>query len=180
MPQATVTVAPIRVDDQQAGYVAEQGASRNVTDYRVENRYEEDPHRYMLGITAPEGFNGDAAAFVQLAAPTLLWIADWTAAKWGSVPQIPSPIAGDPDWILLARSHQLASPVFPANGTTPLYRISGTYVYGKRRPADDVTENLVFPRPPWMTPNINRKVGVEKLTRGIIDLGTGTFQLKAT
>lgn len=155
-PNANVTVGVVPIDDTNSLYsvpsIATPSESKEIfTDYEVVNRYENPQHRYMLGITSPSGFNGQSAAFVQLASPTLLWVSDWTALKWNGMPTIPDPTSQDDTWVLLAKYYQPAMLVInPADGQTPGYRISGTYVYGKKNPSTDVIDDISFARPPWI------------------------------
>ena len=142
------------------------------TDYVVRNRFEKDMRRYMLGITSPNGFQGDSVAFVQLAAPTLLWIADWTACRWNSPPPIPDPESVIGDWVLLAVMPETGAVTVGPDGRTGLYRISGTYIYGNRRPNANVYRNVNFPRMPWLDDSLDRSVPENSLQPNIID-GTG-------
>src|SRR5262245_9660229 len=60
-------------------------------DYQIVSAYEQDRRTYLLPLCHPQGYRGQTAAFVQLAAPTLVWAADWTAAKMGAFPEVPNP-----------------------------------------------------------------------------------------
>ena len=143
------------------------------TDYMITNRYEFDKHVYMLGITSPTGFEGDSAAFVQLAAPTLLWIADWTAARFNKQPDIPSSSllinsSQGVHWTLLDEHIEPVMLTIGADATTPLYRISGTYVYGCRNPNPLLVRNIRFPRPPWLKDIPNRNMPLDYLETNLI------------
>lgn len=142
------------------------------TDYLVNSIYEEDGHTYMMGVTSPEGFEGDDAAFVQLTKKTLIWIADWTAARFNEPPPIPCwNVEG---WMLLDKQFEKAAITFPGDLTTPLYRISGTYFFGKRKLNPDVLKDMVFPYRPDFTPSgaVPRHMPQSKVIKGII---TSTF-----
>ena len=139
-------------------FVLPKNNSDVFTDYQVRNRYEENPHRYMAGISSPNGFQGSRAAFFQLAYPTILWICDWTACRWNTIPEIPPKDAEDDNWVFLFAVPETVSPVLDAvGGVARLYRISGTYVYGHKNPPD-VFDLVNFPRPPWMQDNFQRTV----------------------
>lgn len=117
----------------------------------VTNRYEKDRHRYYLGVTSPGGFQGSSTAFVQITNPTLLWICDWMVEKQGGKPQVPNPTPQDTNWVLL---DDWWEPDFVdvagADGTTSLYRIYGTYIYGHKNPNADTNLNITFPLAPWI------------------------------
>lgn len=154
-PPCVVTVGTVLPgDDDAQGTLYQNSGSDPIgifDDYVINNRYEDDPHRYMLGITSPNGFNGNRAAFVQLASSTLLWIADWTACRTSSQPIIPKKESDDPGWVFLYAMPETSNVVFAgADGKTPLYRISGTYVYGQRSPSANVYDHVVYGRPPWI------------------------------
>lgn len=157
----------ILIDDLEGDYFAIW------TDYRVTNYFEYDWHRYMAGITSPDGFQGQnggngtstfgTAAFFQLAAPTLFWMSDWTASRIEKAPQIPDPIQlYDKNWIILDQHYEVANVVLMRDAKTPLYRITGTYSYGHRNPGplSNILFLMNFGRPPWINyTSIPRNVG---------------------
>ena len=55
-----------------------------------------------------------------------------------------------------------------ADATTPLYRISGTYVYGCRNPDPTLVRNIRFPRPPWLRDIPNRNMPFDSLEVNLI------------
>jgi hypothetical protein len=149
---AQITTGPVNTDDDEGALYNDGGDPAGVyTDYKIVNRYEKDRHLYMLPISSPGGFGGgNLAAFVQLAAPTLLWISDWTACRFNSKPEIPDPTLTDSNWVLLDEHYEPFMLTVAANGSTPLYRISGTFVYGNRNPSTATIDDINFPRPPWL------------------------------
>ena len=146
----TVTVRSITTIDSNADYQVPTTNGIWSTCF-VRNRYEKDRHRYNLGVTSPGGFNGNSTAFVQLTNPTLLWICDWMVERLGGKPQVPNPVPQDTNWILL---DDWWEPDFVdvggADGTTVLYRIYGTYVYGHKNPSNHTNLNVAFPLAPWI------------------------------
>lgn len=142
-------------------------------EYLIEEVYEQDRRTYQLPLCHPRGFRGATAAFVQLAAPTLVCCVDWTAAKMGAMPEAPNPdmvavnvlraggigvggagvqgvldaVRANTPWVLLDAWVEPAAPAFAADGQTPLYRLSGTYFYGHKDPADNVFEDVWWPYP---------------------------------
>ncbi|RJQ24619.1 hypothetical protein C4577_07570 [Candidatus Parcubacteria bacterium] len=134
------------------------------TDFTVMNYYEYDLHRYMAGMTSPDPFDGATAAFFQLAAPTMLWMSRWTCCRLSIAPDIPTPISfEDEDWVTMDEQYETASIVTLKDATTPLYRISGLYVFGHRNPSKqlNILNLMNFGRPPWITTEIGRNVGQE-------------------
>lgn len=173
-PDNSITIGNVTPDDFNAKYRNPDGTKQDVfTDYFIRNRYEKDGHRYMMGVTSDSGFNGDTVAFVQLANPTLLLIVEWTACKFNSPPQVPDPDAINEDWVLLDLMPQTASIAVGGDGETGLYRISGTYVYGRRNPDNaNVFNNVAFPLPAYLQDTFARTVSPDRLYPGLIDGST--------
>ena len=171
--EATVTVGQINSDDQNALYANLSSDKSIWTDYLITSRYESDKHIYMMPVSSPNGFQGASVAFCQMANPTLLWIVDWTAAKFvgdpSDKPEIPSTVTVDPQWILLDQHYETAPLALGPDGTTPLYRISGTYVYGHTNPSLDVIDNVTFPRPPWLDDVFDRTLPISTFTAKLFD-----------
>lgn len=171
-PVAQVVVAPVPEDDNLAKFIEAPDAAGVFTDYRIVHRYENDGHVYMAGITSPGGFQGNKAAFFKLASNTLLWVADWTAARLGSQPEIPKPTSlANQNWILLDRIPEVRNVVVGPDGVSPLYRITGTYIYGHKSPSDDVFDDVEYPRPPWLdSAGIQRRVAEGSVVDGLIEI----------
>lgn len=167
-----IEIGTIDPTDQNADYIGTDGSLSFYTDYMITNRFESDRHIYMLPISSPGGFNGSQAAFAQLASPTLLWIADWTASRYQTPPEIPDSASLDPNWILLDDHYEPAMLAMAADGQTRLYRISGTYVYGCRNPSTAPVNDIQFGRPPWMEDNApnGREVPEQTLTQNLINI----------
>jgi hypothetical protein len=146
-----------------------QGEDEVFIDYTIINKYWKDGHRYMMGLATPNTFEGDSVGFVQLASPTLIWVCDWTVSKAQSKPEIPAPEPADnSDWVLLDDHYEPAQVVLAPDGQTPIWRISGTYIYGHKRPDTTTINDATFPRAPWLKSGaFTRDVPVEKLTTGL-------------
>lgn len=166
-PISNVTVTIGDLETTTGALYIEQQNSEIWTDYMSFNRYETDEHRYMMGVASPNGFQGKSVAFVQLASKTLLWICDWTACKMNSQPEIPDPAPPNSDWILLAEYPELARVGVGPDGRTPIYRMSGVYVYGHVGPSDVTVDDVSFPRPPWLENSLDCNMPTEKLTAGL-------------
>ena len=167
---ATVTVGNVSIDDSSGQY--DESSDGTWTDYIITNRYEKDHHKYMLGIANSNGFQGQTVAFVQLASPMLLWICDWTAAKAGKQPEHPSPDPPDTNWVLLDENYEPFQVVVRADGLTPIYRLSGTYVYGCKNPMLITVNDIRYPRPAWLKDSFDRTQPTSKSKTGIKD-GSG-------
>ena len=178
MAIVNIEEGPVDFDDEDAlvGGDFDNGSSV-FTDYMVKNHYERDLHRYMLPVTDPDQTyqpgvgtstrSRDAAAFVQLARPTLLLVVEWTAMKINAEPQIPDPAAMAPDWVLLDVMPATTMIAVMADGVTPMYRMEGVYVYGHKRPNADVFKNVTFPLAPWLEDVFQRSVGADRVQGGI-------------
>lgn len=151
-PEASVTIADVPLVDDQGAIFASPGGDADIyTDYVVENRYAYSPGKRMLGVTAPQPYRGASAAFVTLRKPTLLWTADWTAARFNAQPDVPDPAAVDSEWVLLSVTPVSRNVTVGSDGKHKLYRISGTYVYGHKNPGDDAFARVQFGLPPYLS-----------------------------
>ena len=102
-------------------------------------------------------------------------IADWTAAKLKAQPEVPSTANGN-NWILLRDNYQPAAIVIGPDGQTPLYRISGTYVYGCKNPNILTIQDITFPLPPFINPaGLDRTMPINKLKPGLITAQSNLF-----
>jgi len=168
----TISVGPVGTGGTQDAFLPTsdtQGLDVWI-DYKIVNRLERDQHAYMMGITSPGGFQGNSVAFVQLAAPTELWIADWTALRLNQQPPPPDPTPL-PGWVLLDTHIETAAVIVGPDGITPMYRISGTYFYGKQNPTagyGGVFNDLCFGRPGFLQDNIDRTIPTSPLAQSII------------
>ncbi len=166
--EASVIVGEVPFDDETALF--KQNIGGVWSDFKMINRYENDSHRYMMGITSSVPFNNSKASFCQLAQPTLIWIVDFTVSKAGEVPEVPNPeVAG---WVLLDMQLELNDTQVAADGRTPYFRISGTYFYGAINQNPNIFNNVVFPKPPYLE-NIPypRTVPLGKVVTGMSDQG---------
>lgn len=170
---ANVKVGNIESDDNAAKFKPPSDPLGIWTDYIIDNKYENDPHTYMLPIASPNGFQNNKAAFCRLASSTLLWICDWTGARWNIPPEAPSPVPSDANWVILNKSAETRNVTVGPDGQTPLYRISGTYVYGHKNPPDDLFDSIQFGRPPWLDNTIMRTYPKSSIEKGLSDIVGG-------
>jgi hypothetical protein len=181
-PRATITQGPVNLDFN-AQYTPDGGANAITADFFINSHYEKDGHRYMAGITSPDGFAGDSVAFFQLASPTLLWVVEWTVLKIGETPPIPNPYGptvfdlGSPNptiprWVLLDDHYNPAMITVAPDGVSALYRLSGSYVYGCKNPSVISIADLEFSRPPWLADVFTRRISPGNLRDNLI---TSTF-----
>lgn len=166
----TVTIGSVDFTDYRSKFKRDPNEDGTIwTDCMIGNRYEQDKHIYQMGLTSSDGFNGQSCAFVQLSAPTVLWICEWTVCRFGAKPKIPPSEPSDPNWVLLDTMDVTAPLAIMANGVTPMYRISGVYVYGCKNPGSDIKALMSFPRVPWIEDAFDRTVSDDMLMTGLID-----------
>lgn len=153
-------------------------------DYEIHSTYDKNYHRYCMGVTVPvrqetvlQTIPGRTAppskrptvSIVQLCNPTLIWKADWTAARYNTKPYIPSANIGGLEWVLLEEKIDPGMITLAADGVTPLYRISGTYVFANVYPSGKLYENVDFGIPPWVdASSFDRSVPDEMFKDNII------------
>lgn len=159
-PDATVVIGDFTFTDDLAQYEAEENTRHIFADYLINSHYKGRTGIWQMGANSPDGFGGSqqTVSFVQLNSPTLTWYTDWTAARFGEPPPIPNPDPENTDWILLAANVTPASITVGADGEEGYYRISGTYIYGHKRPPQNMTGIMAFPRPPWLSDTFSRTV----------------------
>jgi hypothetical protein len=172
-PKLTITVGTF---EDNTNYVGPPEDSGEVfIDIMTHNRYEGDTHRYMLGCSSPDGFQGASVAFVQLCAPTLLWICDWTVCQANTDdPKIPDPFSVGEQWVLLDLHLEPAMLGLSPDGISVIRRISGTYVFGHKNPGNFSSyTNSPFtiaqwPRPTWLADTFNRTILASSLESQLI------------
>lgn len=174
-PNVEINIGQVTYDDTQTQFLNDPQGSGIFTDCLIRNRYEKNPHKYMLPIASPLGFQNQKAAFVQLAAPTLVWICEWTIAKVREKPTIPNPTPIDQNWILISaspsvgQSYELPAIRVGPDGNTVMYRASGVYIYGQANPATETVNDMNWPRPPWVTNDIDRTLPTSLYEQYLID-----------
>lgn len=176
VPQVTITVGEVSKDGDTSKYKVSETAAENFGDYRVICRYENDALTYVVPVTSPNGFLGSSCAFCQLAAPTMILVADWTAERSLKPPRIPNPSAMPAGWVLLDRVFEPGVIELSPNGQTPVYRISGVYVYGLSNPHPLGTPDVTYPKPPWLDASIGvpRTIDLDDLDAEVIFTGVST------
>lgn len=169
MANATVTIGQVTADGIDSK-IKDEGSDLSIfTDYQVRNRYVRDRKTFMMGITSPAGFgpNGDTVAFARLSNSTLLWVCEWTACRFNETPDIPNPESRDPSWVLLSDEYEPVMMIVGPDGVTPLYRIRGTYVYGRRKTSTVTVNDITFPLAPWLENVFDRSMSENKLNSNI-------------
>jgi hypothetical protein len=142
-------------------------------DYEIRSKFLKQRQTWMLPVAKPTGFGGQSAAFVQLAAPTLVWVCDWTVRKTGAPPEVPDPTSRDPNWVFLYELWEPNMIELNADGATPTYRLSGCYLYGAKTPQSETYLDVKFPRPPWMDDVFPRTIGRERLVAALSEPAGG-------
>lgn len=181
--QRTIEVGEVAAGE--SSFIPQDQEDAVWADYMITHRYEGDLARYMLGVASPNGYRGKKAAFVQLHAPTLLWIVDWTAMQFNAPPQVPDPFSVGADWELLDVVLEPAMLGLASDGVSAPYRFSGTYVFGHTNPGEctGYTNSpftiVQFPRPPWLEDIYIRKVPADALASQLITWQGGGGNLRA-
>ncbi len=168
MPVGFVTTG-----DLEGGNRYAEDDQRMDVHYHAFNNYDHLEGIFMVGVTSPEGFRGQNAAFVQLCDRTLVWVFRWTTACFGEKPKAPDPRPLNEDWVLLQRLPEIPIVTVGPDGETPLRRLTGTYVYGKRTSAKDPFTDTSFPRPMFLEDAFDRVTGNLQYVRGMGDAIAG-------
>lgn len=175
VPSATIVVGTVSPDNDGAKFDSDPTID---PDFIIETEYMDDEQILMLPVASPDGFSGKTAVFVQLAAPTFCWKVDWTAARIGAKPEVPSSVPADKNWVLMKRKVEPANMVQMGDGATPYWRISGTYWYGHRVFRGNFLKTMAFPRPPWLMDVFDRSVEPSMFEKSLMDQtgsgGTGS------
>lgn len=159
-PNTSVIIEPIDDGPMKSSWVPENQPDAIYVDYMIDSSYEESPHTYMAGVTSPDGFDNNQAAFFQLAATTKLWVVRWTALRLNKKPEVPAKLS-DTNWVYLGgKLEPFMLGILPTgNGT--LWRLSGTYYYGAKNPGDNIEDNTAFPIVPFLQQAFNRSLPKE-------------------
>lgn len=154
-PSLSITWGRVSPDDNSSAFLVPSKPGI-MTDYMIHSGFEKDHHVYMLGITSPQGFQGDSVAFVQLAAPTMLYVVRWTASRWGQIPKAPDPYMIGNGRILMDEHYDTVPILVNAGGQVPLYRWSGVFIFGAKAPKKRGVDEVSFPRHPDIADVFNR------------------------
>ncbi len=164
---ATVTFGQVTAGNDQAGRVKARPGGV-FTNYGIKNSYEKDTHTYMAGVSSPNGFNGQKAAFFQLYTDTLVLVCRWTAVRWGKQPIIPSEKPSNQNLQYLYGHVETMNVTTGPNWNTALYSINGTYVYGFKTFDPALLNNVSFALDPrfqdTFTNGRNMPVSLEDIT----------------
>lgn len=160
----TYNQSPAIKEDQEPGQYA---------DYLIRMKYHRDLRRYALPLSSLTGFQGFTTAFCRLAAPTLTLSIEWTACKTVVPPKIPDPELRSNDWVLLDVMPETVNKVVMNDNASPLYRISGIYVYAHRRPSQALLGDTCIPRPPWLERTFETTIREDRLDDTLVDLVGG-------
>lgn len=136
---------------------------------RIRSRFEKDPNIYMMPISSPNGFQGQSVAFVQVAAPTLLWIVEWAVSRWRNSPTAPNPSVNDSNWVLLNDYWSPDDAKEGQGGDIPFFALRGRFVYGHKNPDPSTWHNVTYPRCPWIEDIFSRAIPDSSLEQGLID-----------
>lgn len=135
----------------------------------IVSRYVKDLRRYMLSPT----MRGKRIPVVQLGAPTLLWICRWRSIRFNARPTVPSSVPVVADWTLLHEQLSPVSIITGSNGTTPIYRMTGTYIYSHGNPNEQLYKDVRFPLAAWLQNDFDRDIPDQNIERGLLDGSKG-------
>lgn len=176
--RASIEISPLEETDSDGKFVEPDDGRITWGPYKIKNRYFKDRHKYALAIASEEGIpeSQNTTAVVTLARPTLIWVCTWFGEKTYVKPEIPNADISNPLWELLDDIYTLDDVIVGADGTTPIYRIGGTYIYACLRPSAVTINDLQYPRPPWIEDVFSRTVDPEQLTDGLIEIPTNNLR----
>ncbi len=144
-PPATIFLTAVLPDD--AGDYDSTDPQGPYSEFQMRTRYEPDTQTVVLATAK----SGAPAAAVQLGEQTMTAIVEWSAERYASVPQIPPTDTGDPNAIFLRSEFNPEEVELAADGTTPIYKLSGRYYYSY---LDQSKAQLNFPTPSYMDPGV--------------------------
>lgn len=142
--------------------------------------YEISDHRHydFHTIALPVAKEGEAAAIIRTAAPTLTRRVEWAAVKTGSEPIIPDPQLNDQNWVLLDAKLNPGQVEPGVDGVSLKYQASGLYIYAAKK--HDVAA-MRAALPPWVTnkDHVTGALGVPyRFSKDIIDTGSQGAMLR--
>lgn len=165
--EASVVIGDIDPNDQSASFNNPQTGV--FTDYRIRSSYVFDPIIFQLPIASPNGFGGQFASFVQLAATVATLKVEWSAQCDQEPPIIPNPGLKDSGYVLLNRELDMDSLELNDAGE-PSFGRSGTYYYGLKNAA---AATLSHPVPPYISVQSGSLVVLDSadMVNNMIDVG---------
>lgn len=174
MARSKINVQQVRYDAPAPAVRAEVGGDDGVTtDFHCWSHYEKDQVTYAGALTSPDGYAGDDVGVVRLGRPVLIWLVEWTALRVGLPPIVPDP-AAPAGWRLLDEHVTPAVQGVGPSGADSVMRISGVYVYAKRKSSPSVFSDAVFPLALWVRDGaFARKIPPGNLSRTITQAGAG-------
>ncbi len=156
MAKDKVVVAEISVGavtfDEPSYFRDENELGGPIADCMIHNHFMRDNHVYLASLTVPEPYEGATVGAVRLGGATLLWVCEWTVCQLvspGQHPPVPDP-SPPPGWLLLDVRAVPAMTSLGPSGLDGVYRIAGSYVYGKVAPSDNPFDDVAYPYAPWL------------------------------
>lgn len=90
---------------------------------------------------------------MKLSTSTEVLVCTWTGCQWNDVPNAPDPESLSSNWVLLDDWWEAVTIITASDGTTPLYRLSGVFIYGCLDPNILTWQDVEFPLAPWLDPS---------------------------
>jgi hypothetical protein len=125
------------IDTVPTIFSEEQVVGNLYTHYRIDIRYEMIESVLQMPVAEPGGFSFPEripAEFVQVAAPYGRKVIAWTAERLGGWPELPAKANFSSNDVYIREDVTPATPEPMPGGTDLVFRVSGTYFYGLRRP----------------------------------------------
>lgn len=107
---------------------------------------------------------------LQLFQPYTRRVVSWSIERFGCIPEVPDPTPTLDGYAVLSITISPVAMDEGIDGSTPIYRISGCYVYSLSLPVNPA-DPVPFSIPPWMNvqPDQNTQLIASDYTTGIID-----------
>jgi hypothetical protein len=131
-------------------------------DYNISEAYETDYHTLQMPKATTADHN---ASFAVVAQPTMKKVVNWTATKANDWPDLPKAETSDPNEILLFKYVTGRNIELAADQLTPVYIITGRYIYAY---VDPDLVNMYVGVPPYVDwPISDSAIPPDKFVDGI-------------
>jgi hypothetical protein len=123
----------------------DQSQTINWHNYFIRYRYTRDRNVLQLPTASPAGSGVGICSIVQYADPYRTVEVEWTAKSSIGVPPIPNPHHLDNNLVLVKETVNPRAWELAADGTTPVWLISGMYRYAVIDPSKTIFQTGFFP-----------------------------------
>jgi hypothetical protein len=166
-PAALVATVPVIPNTQSA--ISTTESSLGISEhYELQTAYTTDYHTIPLPTVG-----SPFCSFAVLAPPTMTKAVSFSATRWDQPPTAPNPQTIDPNNVLLHTVYNPEAAQLGPDGQTPIYRLTGTYIYGIQDPTQVVLSAGALPYVASAFGNALYTI----FSNGIIDAGARTATL---